>query len=65
MQYVLNKIAESPIIGRLVFLLEERRILCKTNNFNISRYLLPLKIHNQKRKEKNYGKTSYQLCNNA
>ncbi len=65
MQYVLNKIAESPIIGRLAFLLEERRVACKTNNFYISRYLLPLKIHNPKRKEKNHGKTGYQLCNNA
>jgi len=39
MQHVLNKIAESPIIGCLAFLLGERRIVCKTKNCDISNYL--------------------------
>ena len=39
MQYVLDKIAESPIMGSLAFLLGERRIVCKIKNCYISNYL--------------------------
>jgi hypothetical protein len=39
MQYVLNEIAQSPIIGCLAFLLGERRIVCKIKNYHISNHL--------------------------
>jgi len=39
MQHVLNKRAELPTDGGLAFFTEERRIVCKIENCNISKYL--------------------------